>query len=117
MSVNSTRRTVRRGAIAPLMAFLIPVVLLLCGVCVNFAYMQLCRTELRVATDSAARAAGRALSEFQNIDVAIDYAVTTGRMNNIGQNPLEIDPAEAEGEILLGMARRPRALRVRKSLK
>lgn len=106
MSVNSTRRTVRRGAIAPLMAFLIPVVLLLCGVCVNFAYMQLCRTELRVATDSAARAAGRALSEFQNIDVAIDYAVTTGRMNNIGQNPLEIDPAEAEGEILLGMARR-----------
>lgn len=106
MVIKSTNRSLRRGVIAPLMAFLIPVVLLLCGVCVNFAYMQLCRTELRVATDSAARAAGRAFSEFQNIDVAIDYAVTTGRLNYVGQNRLEIDPAEAEGEVLLGMSKR-----------
>jgi hypothetical protein len=88
------------------MAFLIPVVLLVCGVCVNFAYMQLCRTELRVATDSAARAAGRAMSEFQNIDVAIDYAVSTGRLNNVGPHPLEIDPLESKDEILFGMSKR-----------
>ena len=86
-------RTARRGAVAPLMALLIPVILLICGICVNFAYMQLNRTELRVATDAAARAAGRAFSEFQSVDDAVDYAVTTGRMNNVGPNPLEIPVA------------------------
>ncbi len=99
-------RFTRPGAIAPLMALLIPVILLISGIAVNFAYMQLNRTELRVATDAAARAAGRAFSEFQDIDVAIDYAVTTGRMNNVGPHPLEIDRRESKGEIVFGLAQR-----------
>ncbi|MGI9517022.1 MAG: vWA domain-containing protein [Pirellulaceae bacterium] len=96
----------RRGAVAPLMALLFPVILLVCGVCVNIAYMQLNKTELRVATDSAARAAGRAFSEFQDIDVAISYAVSTGQLNNIGSEPLRIHPAESYGEIEFGTSNR-----------
>ena len=102
----TTRTSTRCGAIAPLMAILFPVILLICGICVNFAYMQLNRTQLKVATDAAARAAGRAFSEYQDVDVAIDYAVTTGRMNYVGQSPLEIDPQESEQEILFGLSRR-----------
>ncbi len=96
----------RHGAVAPLMALVIPVMLLVCGVCVNIAYMQLNKTELRVATDSAARAAGRAFSEYQDIDTAIGYAVSTGQLNNIGSQPLNIDPSPEAGEIEFGTTRR-----------
>lgn len=89
---NHTNQLNRCGAVAPLMALLLPVLLLICGVVINIAYMQLNRTELRVATDSAARAAGRAFSEFQNVDVAVGYAVTTGRMNNVGSKQFQLDP-------------------------
>lgn len=102
----------RRGAVAPLMALILPVLLLFCGIVVNIAYMQLNRTELRVATDAAARAAGRAFSEFQDIDVAIDYAVTTGALNNVGAKAFDLNPAvapeesEASDEITFGTSTR-----------
>ncbi len=97
---------VRRGAVAPLFALLIPIVMLVCGVVVNIAYMQLNKTELRVATDAAARAAGRAFSEYQDADVAIDYAVTTAGMNNVGSKPLQIRPQDSYHEIEFGTSRR-----------
>jgi len=80
------------------MALMLPVLLLFCGIVVNIAYMQLNRTELRVATDSAARAAGRAFSEFQDIDVAIDYAVSTAGMNNVGAKNFQLDPTETPAD-------------------
>ena len=65
--------------------------------------MQLNRTELRVATDAAARAAGRAFSEFQNqeddtVQIAIDYAVSTAAMNSVGANYLQLDGLENTSE-------------------
>ncbi len=104
--LTRSHRFARTGAVAPLMAFLFPVMLLICGVCLNFAWMELNRTELRVATDAAARAAGRAFSEFQDVDTAIDYAITTGAMNNIGSNPLRIDSREEAAEVVFGHAAR-----------
>ena len=95
------KRTDRRGAVAPLMALLLPLLLLFCGIVVNIAYMQLNRTELRVATDAAARAAGRAFSEHQSVTSAIDMAVSTGALNNVGSQVLLINPdvsgANADG--------------------
>ena len=100
MNMRINRQThSRRGAVAPLMAIMIPVLLMLCGFVVNIAYMQLNRTQLRVATDAAARAAGRAFSEFQDqeddtVQIAIDYAVSTAAMNQVGAKQVQLNPAE-----------------------
>ena len=45
------RRPNRDGAIVPLFAILLPVILVLAAFAVNIASMQLTTTELRIATD------------------------------------------------------------------
>ena len=55
----------RKGAVLPLFVMLLPVILILCGFAINMAYMQLTRTEMKVATDVASHAGGRAMSEAQ----------------------------------------------------
>ena len=55
----------RKGAVLPLFALLLPVLFLLSGFAINLAYMQLCSTEMKVATDATAHAAGRTMSEWQ----------------------------------------------------
>lgn len=55
----------RRGAVLPLFAFLLPVLLILSGFAINLAYMQLVSTEMKIATDATSHAAGRAMSETQ----------------------------------------------------
>lgn len=58
----------RDGAIIPLFAILLPILLVLAAFSVNLARMQLTTTELRIATDVASHAGGRALNVFQNMD-------------------------------------------------
>ncbi len=96
----------RRGAVIPLFAILTPVIILVCGLAVNVAYMHLVRTELRIATDAAARAGGRAFSENQNVDDAIDMAVETAAMNNVAGRPLQLSDVELANEIEFGMSKR-----------
>lgn len=104
--LGSNRTSERTGGIVALMAFLIPVFLLICGISINFALMHLRRTELQIATDAAARAAGRAFSETQEVSAAIDLAVEVGRMNTIGSSPLLINPDEGAAEIVFGVSSR-----------
>ncbi|MGD0900897.1 MAG: VWA domain-containing protein, partial [Thermoguttaceae bacterium] len=56
---KNTRRSrrARRGAIVALIAVSLPVLVLLAAFAVNVAYMELTRTQLRIACDSAAKAA------------------------------------------------------------
>jgi Ca-activated chloride channel family protein len=96
----------RRGAIIPLFAVLLPVIVLLCGFAINVAYMQLTRTELRVATDISARAAGRAFSEFQSVQSAKDYAVATAPLNAVAGEPLALRPEDATNDIEFGLGTR-----------
>ena len=49
---------------------LLPVILVLCGLAINLAYMQLVTTEMKVATDAASHAGGRAMSEAQRKGLA-----------------------------------------------
>ena len=58
----------RKGAIVPLFAVLLPVLLVFAGFAINLAYMQLASTELKIATDAAAHAGGRAMSVAQGDD-------------------------------------------------
>jgi Flp pilus assembly protein TadG len=74
----------RHGAIMPMFAFMLPVLLVLCGFAINLAYMQKVTTELKVATDSAAHAGGRAMSIHQTTDAAIAQAELTAQTNKVG---------------------------------
>lgn len=86
----------RRGSVIPLFAIMLPVILILCAFAINLSQMQLTRTELRIATDATARAAGRAFSEFQDLDTAEAYAQSTATLNNVAGVPLQVSPAEIE---------------------
>ena len=58
----------RRGAIVPMFALLLPLLIIFCAFAVNLAYMQVVSTELKIATDCAAHAGGRAMSVAQDDD-------------------------------------------------
>jgi Flp pilus assembly protein TadG/uncharacterized protein YegL len=78
-----TVRKSRQGAILPLFAILFPVILVLCAFAINLAHLQLSTTELKVATDAAAHAAGRAMSIHQTTDEAQRYARVAARKNYV----------------------------------
>ena len=100
---NSPRH---RGAVLPLFAVLLPVLLMLCVFAINVAYMQLTRTELRVATDSAARAGGRAWSKYQDIGQARVYARNAARENRVAGQPLRLRVGTRHQEVEFGTSER-----------
>jgi hypothetical protein len=104
--MTRSRTQKRRGAVIALFAILLPVVLLLCGVAINIAYMQLTHTEMQVAVDSAARAGGRAFSEFQDVDAAKQMAFDTAPLNEVAGVGLQIDQNDGGGEIEFGLSTR-----------
>jgi len=59
--------------------------------CVDVAYMQLSRTQLRIATDAAARAAGEALSRSQTLEDARQAARDVAAANLVAGAPLLLD--------------------------
>jgi Ca-activated chloride channel homolog len=99
--------SLRRGAVLGLLAVLLPVLAILSAFCINTAHMQLTRTELMVATDAAARAGGRTLSETQSVGQAKTAARTTAAMNNVNGEPLRIRIGNGQGEIQFGTTSQP----------
>lgn len=80
----------RRGAILVLVAILLPVMLILSAVAINFAYMDLCQTELFTATDAAARATSRELSVTRSQSSAILRGKAIAALNSVGGNSLTL---------------------------
>jgi Flp pilus assembly protein TadG len=80
----------RRGAMLPLIAVLLPVILLLLGFAVDLAYMQTTRMELQAAADAAARAGATRLSQTDNIADARDFAIEIARQNKVAGVPLRL---------------------------
>ncbi len=97
----------RRGALLGLLAVLLPVLAILSAFCINTAHMQLTRTELMVATDAAARAGGRAMSETQSVTGAQTAARTTAALNFVNGEPLRIRSSNNGGEIQFGKTTQP----------
>jgi Ca-activated chloride channel homolog len=78
------KRGIRKGSALTLLAFCLPVAIILAAFCINFAYMELTRTELYVAADAAARAANREQAMTGNRAVALATAKNTaGRANAV----------------------------------
>ena len=61
----------RKAAILTLFVLLLPVLVVMLGVCIDAAYMQLVKTELRMATDNAARVAADHFARHENKSLAL----------------------------------------------
>lgn len=83
-----------------LLAFMMIIFVAMAAFSVNVAYMQLVRTELRAATDSAARAGAEALSRTQDWQVAREQALLTASQNTVAGAPLAL----RESDIVFGKA-------------
>ena len=88
----------RRGAMLVLIALLLPLFLATAAFSVDVAYMQLTRIELRISTDAAARAAGDALSRYQDQGAAIQAAKDLAAANRVAGQPLVLN----ESDIVFG---------------
>lgn len=112
---SGRHRKNRAAAIMPLFALLLPVLLIFAGFAVNLAYMQLVSTELKVATDAAAHAGGRAMSLKQSADVnqsisdTIAQAKLTAQANLVGGRVLSVGAGEEESQIQLTFGKSIRA--------
>lgn len=100
--LNGTNVTSRTGAVVVVFAIVLPILLLLAAIAINLSQMQLTRTELKIATDSAARGGGRAWSEFQDLTKAKDFAKQAAAMNLVGGKPLVLSTNKVDGEIIFG---------------
>ena len=103
---NYSSRADRNGVVIVLFAILLPVLLLLAMIAINIAHMQLTRTELKIATDAAARAGGRAWSEFNDLDQAKEFARATAELNTVSGQPLILSTSESVGEMVFGASLR-----------
>ena len=97
---QSIRR--RKGAILPVVAMTLPVMLILASFMVNTSYMELSRTELRNASDAASRAARYVLVRTGRQEDAVAAAQQAGRRNQVAGAPLTIDESDVE----FGVSRR-----------
>ncbi len=93
----------RTGAIIPLVVILLPMVLIMCGVAINWAQLQLNRTELQVATDASCRAAGRMYGVSTNMNQALSKAQAVANKNMVNHRKLTLRMSDLQP----GVAVRP----------
>lgn len=88
----------RSGAMLVMVAISVLLVLIFLAMSVDLAYMQLTRTELKIASDAAARAAVETLSREQDVTKAIQAAKNIALANEVAGTPLQL----AENDIVPG---------------
>ncbi len=84
----------RQGATLVLVAIMLPVVLLLAAFAINLAYMELNRTEMYVAADSAARAGGRQFTLTGDINQAKVASRAAAARNHVGGRVLQFSDSD-----------------------
>ena len=90
----------RAGAMLPLIAVLMVFLFLVAVIAIDISRIHVVRSELRTATDAAARAGVEALGRGGTEADAINAALNIARANKVAGVPLELDP----NNIVLGAA-------------
>jgi Ca-activated chloride channel family protein len=90
------RSSSRRAAMLVLVAVCLPLCVIMAAFAVDVAWMQLVRTELRSATDAAARAAAKELSMSQDFDAARARAKEVALRNHVAGEPLLMADSDIE---------------------
>ena len=91
-TLSSPTRHDRAGAALPIIATLMILLFVSAVIGIDVARMHVVRSELRTATDAAARAAVEALGRTESEADAIDAALDIARLNRVAGEPLELDP-------------------------
>lgn len=84
----------RRGSAAVLITAMMFVFIVTAAITVDYAYMQLVRTELRTAADAAAKAGAEALSRTQSPGQAKHAAVDYAAANSVGGQPFRLSQSD-----------------------
>lgn len=91
---NLQSREARRGSAIILILSLLSVFVVMAAITIDYAYMQLVRTELRVASDAAAKAGAEALARTENLNVARAEAVRYASLNTVAGQPFAIKSSD-----------------------
>lgn len=94
--IRHSQRDDRRGAMLVLIAFCLPLCIIMAAFAVDVAYMQLVRTELRTATDAAARAGAKELSLAQSEAAARTRAKQIAARNEVAGKGLQLHNKDIE---------------------
>lgn len=97
--LNPTNRQTaarRTGAMLPLIAILIVILLVAAALGIDIATMHVARSELRTATDAAAKAAVEALGREQSQSAAVDAALRVARENRVAGRGLDLDASKIQ---------------------
>lgn len=86
----------RLGATLPLVAVMLPVLLALAAFAINIAQMESVGTEVQVAVDAAAKAAGRTYATTGDKSLALEAAREAARRNPIGDFVIPINSEDLE---------------------
>ncbi len=93
---RTTDRTSRRGAAHVLIAAMLFAFIVTAAMTVDFAYMQLIRTELRTATDAAAKAGTEALARTEDVNQAKAAAVAYAAANKVAGQTMQISTSDVK---------------------
>lgn len=80
----------RRGAIVPMVCLLLPMLIVLAAFSINFAHMELVRTQAQIASDASVRAAGRTFALTGDLNASKAMARNLAERNAIGGKPLAL---------------------------
>jgi Ca-activated chloride channel family protein len=95
LTLRSRKRLRKRsGAILPLLAIGMMVIVILSAFAINIAYLELNRTEMYIASDSASRAAGRELMITSNPSHARTRGRLAAELNTIGGKQLLLEDSD-----------------------
>lgn len=80
----------RKAAIAVVVAFMLFVLVVMAALTVDVAYMHLVRSDLRIATDAATKAAAEALARTEDEQAAIEAAQDIASMHDVAGRPFSL---------------------------
>ncbi len=89
--MKQSRSRSRNGGIIPLVAVLLPVTVAIAAFAINLAYFELNRTEMYIAADVVARAAGREFALTGKEAAAIDAGQRAAAQNTVAGKIVEVD--------------------------
>ena len=90
------KRPSRRGAILALGALLLPAIMIFVGFAINVSYMEMVRTQLRICTDSAAKAALINLGATQSQSSARPFARSVSASNTVAGTTVSFSDGNIE---------------------
>jgi Ca-activated chloride channel family protein len=91
---RKSRNKERRGAMLVLIAVCLPLLIIMAAFAVDVAWMQLTRTELRSATDAAARAGAKQLSLSQSTTTARASSKDAAKRNLVAGKPMLLSDSD-----------------------